>query len=211
MWGNMRSSYPLFQQRSSSAILHHHHHHHHHHRHHHHHHHHPHTAHLGLTGVHHHHFIMSGCHMMHCLIIHTMSVVQSHLATLIIPYPTVAVGIFLGPLSRFGSEDRKGGARILQSCLLGSWLNGIDDDDGNGVGDVDQDGVDDNEARPIQSCLTIMLELLKMIMQKDAEGCWRMLKDVEGENNKFRFYFQMYKWSHLSIWESWKWLRLEVN
>ena len=51
-------------------------------------------------------------------------------------------------------------------------MNGIDhDDDENGVRSVDQDGDDDNEARPLQSCLTIMLELLKMIMQKDAEGC----------------------------------------
>ena len=125
-------------------------------------------------------------------------------------FPAVAVGIFPGSLTRRGREDGEGGARILQSCLLGSWLNGIDADD-------DDDDDDDDGVRDVFTKMELMtmrpahFSLATATKNDYAQGCWRMLKDVEGENIKLRFYFQMWKWSHLSIWESWKWLRLEVN
>ena len=57
----------------------------------------------------------------------------------------MAAGIFPGPLSRLGSEGGEGGARLLQSCLLGPRLNGIDHDasiknGGQALGDDDAEG-----------------------------------------------------------------------
>ena len=50
----------------------------------------------------------------------------------------MAAGVLPGPLSRLGGEDGEGGARLLQSRLLGPGLNGA------GIRNGDQDVGDDD-------------------------------------------------------------------